>query len=334
MTAQTALNKKIIFLSLAGLLALFVFAIVVQAQETAETTTGKTGIQVSSPIYNFGINPGESAQEIIKIRNVSDSTKTFYPEVADFKAAGETGTPSFIKSDEAASYTYSLASWITISKEPITLKANESAALNFTINVPKDAEPGGRYAGILFGTTPPTATGTGVAISNKVGSLVLVRVSGKANEIATLKEFSTNKNFFEKPPVDFLVRVQNSGNVHLVPKGNIEIKNMFGRSVASLPLNAKNGNVLPDSVRRFDKTSDGLSWSPGGFTFGRYKAQLLLTYGSSAKNLSGEVTFWIVPWKQLLVIGLATLIVLLLLILGVKRYNRYIVAKALKNQNK
>jgi len=335
MAALTALNKKIIFLSLAALLALAAFAVVVRAQEPAtETTTGKTGLQVSAPLYNFGIDPGGVAQEIVKIRNVSDSTKTFYPEVLDFKPAGEGGAPSFLKSEESASYTYSLASWITISKDPITLKANESAALNFTINVPKDAEPGGRYAGILFGTTAPEISGTSqVAISNKVGSLVLVRVAGAAKEVATLKEFSIAKNFFEKPPVDFVVRVQNSGNVHVIPKGNIEIKNVFGRSVAALPVNAKNGNVLPDSVRRFDKESDDLTWDPKGFTVGRYKATLLLTYGSPAKTLTDTVTFWIVPWKQLLVIGLAAIIIILLLILGVKRYNRYVVARALKNQN-
>jgi hypothetical protein len=334
MTALTALNKKIFFLSLGGLLAISAFAVVVKAEEAVTApTTGKTGIQVSAPAYNFGINPGESAQEIIKIRNVGADTQTFYPEVLDFKPAGEGGTPSFIKSNESASYTYSLASWITIAKDPITLKANESAALNFTVNVPKNAEPGGRYAGILFGTTAPAATGTGVAISNKVGSLVLVRIAGDAKEVATLKEFSTPKTSYEKGPVDFVVRVQNSGSVHVIPKGNIEIKNVFGQSVAALPVNEKNGNVLPDSTRRFDKESDNLSWKPDGFTFGRYKAQLLLTYGSPAKTLAGEVIFWIVPWKQLLVIGLAALIVILLLVLGVKRYNRYVVAKALKNQN-
>src|SRR4030043_1545171 len=167
MTARTVLNKKIIFLSLAGLCAIFAFAAIIKAQEpTTEATTGKTGIQVSAPLYNFGIDPGGVAQEVVKIRNVSTSTKTFYPEVLDFRpAAGEGGAPSFLKAEESESYTYSLASWITIAKDPITLKAQESAALNFTISVPKDAEPGGRYAGILFGTTAPAATGTGVAIS-------------------------------------------------------------------------------------------------------------------------------------------------------------------------
>src|SRR4030042_2673489 len=329
--------KLIFFSSLAGfLLVSTAAASIIKAQEdTTEATTQNIGVQVSAPVYNFGIDPGNSAQEIIKIRNVSSTTQTFYPEVLDFKPVGETGAPQFLKPAESGSYTFSLASWITVSTEGIVLKPNEAHALNFTINVPKDAEPGGRYAGILFGTTAPELTGTGVAISNKVWSLVLVRVAGDAKEVATLKEFSTDKPSYEAGPVNFVVRVQNAGNVHVVPKGNIEIKDTFGRSVASLPVNETDGNVLPDSVRRFvDKEGKELSWKPEGFTFGRYKAQLLLTCGSPAKTLSGEVTFWIVPWKQLLVIGLVALIAILLLVLGVKRYNRYVVNRALKNQNK
>jgi len=328
-------DKRITFITaLTLILALAAFlSYRVYAQETTGTTTGKTGIQVSAPLYNFGIDPGGVAQDIIKIRNVGNSTQTFYPEVSDFKPAGETGAPSFLKASESASYTYSLASWITISTQGITLKPNESAALNFTINVPKNAEAGGHYAGILFGTTPPATTGTGVAISNKVGALVLVRVSGTANETATVKEFSTDKTSYDKPPVDFVVRVENAGNVHVIPKGTIEIKNIFGRSVASLNVNAKNGNVLPDSIRRFDKASDDLSWNPKGFVFGRYKADLLLTYGSPAKQFAESVTFWIVPWMQLLVIGAIVLVLILLAFLGVKSYNRMIANRALKKEH-
>lgn len=317
------------------MLTIFAFAVAIKAEEAAtESTTGKTGIQVSAPLYNFGIDPGGVAQEIIKIRNVSTSTKTFYPEVLDFRPAGESGAPSFLKSEESETYTYSLASWITISKEPITLKADESAALNFTISVPKDAEPGGRYAGILFGTTAPAATGTGVAISNKVGSLVLVRIAGDAKEAASLKAFSTPRNFYEYPPVDFVVRVENAGNVHVIPKGNVEIKDTFGRKVATLNVNGKNGNVLPESIRRFDKESDNLTWNPGGFTVGRYTANLLLTYGDSGKQITGSLTFWVIPWKILLVVALAIIILILLLILIIKRYNHWIVAKAEKAEKK
>ncbi|HEX7456125.1 MAG TPA: hypothetical protein VF303_01500 [Candidatus Nanoarchaeia archaeon] len=326
--------KLIFFASFLGfLLVSAATANLTAAQDTTNATTKNIGIQISAPIYNFGIDPGGSAQEIIKVKNVSNSTQTFYPEVFDFRPIGETGAPEFIlNSDQEDRYTYSLASWVQISKAGITLKSNESTALNFTINVPKDAEPGGRYAGILFGTSPPKPQGTQIAISNKVGSLILVRISGDAKELANLKEFSTPSNFYENPPVDFLVRVENKGNVHFKPKGTIEVKDTFGRKVATLDVNEKNGNVLPESIRRFDKSSDGLTWKPSGFTVGRYTANVLLTYGDSGKQINGSTTFWVLPWKILLVVGLGVIILILLLILLLKKYNRWVVSRAKKTE--
>ena len=332
MTAHLPYRKIIITTALAAIL-LVAFVSLSSAQESTQSTTGKFGIQVSSPIYTFEIAPGATKQDIIKIKNAGDAKNTFYPEIHDFKQADEKGTPNFIFSAESGSSTYSLASWINMSKEPITLEPEESASRNFTISVPKDAEPGGRYAGILFGTSPPKAQGSQVVISNKVGALILVRVAGDAKELANVKEFSTPKNFYENGPVDFTVRVENKGNVHVIPKGTIEIKDIFGKTADTLNVNEKNLNLYPESVRNFlDKDGNKLVWNPKGFTIGRYTASLLLNYGSPAKTLSSELTFWVVPWKILLVILLAVIIAILLLILIIKKYNRWIAGKALKSE--
>ena len=324
-------KKKIL---LAALIASFVFvslAAALFAQETEDTsssTLAGVGIQVSSPIYDFTIDPGENAQEIVKVRNVGETVQTFYPEVFDFKPKDETGTPDFILDAQDGSYAYSLASWIKISTEGIKLEPNESAALNFNITVPANAEPGGHYAGILFGTSPPKVGGTQIAISNKVGSLLLVRVAGDAKETATVEEFSTPKDFFENGPVPFTVRVNNTGNVHVQPKGVIEIKNTFGKTVATFPVNEDSANVLPQSIRAFLDGENNINWNPSGLTIGKFTATMTLAYGDPAKNLTDTVSFWIVPWKILLVLLLAIIITILLLVLIMKKYNKWIVSRA------
>src|SRR3990172_6574502 len=146
------------------------------AQQAAETTNS-VGIEVSSPIYEYTISPGKVQQDIIKIKNVGTSQQTYYPEVLDFKSDNKSGTPIFLNKGETSG-TYSLSSWISISGSPIKLAANESAALNFNITVPANAEPGGHYAGILFSTQPPDPTGTNqIGLASKVGSIVFVRFS-------------------------------------------------------------------------------------------------------------------------------------------------------------
>lgn len=327
--------KLIFLLGFAGFLVVSILAArTVFAQDTTQATTENIGIQISAPVYNFGIDPGDSAQEIVKVRNVSTTSQTFYPEVFDFRPIGETGAPEFLINKNEDNYTYSLTSWISISKEAITLKPNESAALNFTINVPKDAEPGGRYAGILFGTVPPKIEGTAIAVSNKVGSLILVRVNGDAKESAFIKEFSANGSFFETPPVDFIARIENTGTIHVRPKGIITIKDTFGRKIDTLNVNDKDGAVLPESIRKFDKGNSDLTWNPGGFTIGKYTATLLLNYGDPSKQLTQTVSFWVIPWKILIVVGVGALILILLLILIIKRYNHWVVSKAQKKEQK
>ncbi len=247
----------------------------------------------------------------------------------------ETGTPEFIINADDDSYTYSLSAWVKISTEGIKLAPNESAARNFTISVPADAEPGGKYAGILFGTSPPKVGGTQIAISNKVGSLILVRVAGDAKESATFEEFSTPTDFLENGPVPFTVRVKNNGNVHLQPKGNIEIKNTFGKTVETIPVNEGNANVLPESIRTFlDSEGNNLTWSPGGLTIGKFTANITLAYGDPAQNLTDSVSFWIIPWKVLLVLLLAIIITVLLLVLIIKKYNRWIVNRSQSSPSK
>lgn len=326
-------KKNLIIATLVGSIALAAFATTLFAQETSEnkteSATGNVGIQVSAPIYNFSIDPGESAQEIVKVRNVGDTVRTFYPEVFDFKPLNETGTPEFIIDAQDDSYIYSLSSWIKISTEGIKLAPNESSALNFVINVPADAESGGHYAGILFGTSPPKVGGTQIAISNKVGSLILVRVAGDASEQANVEEFSTPKSFLENGPVSFTVRINNTGNVHLQPKGNIEIKNTFGKTVETITVNKDSANILPNSIRSFlDNEGDNLTWSPGGLTIGKFTANLTLAYGDPTKNLTDTISFWIVPWKILLALLLLLIIIILVTVFLVKKYNRWIISKA------
>ena len=334
MTA-TLPRKKLITATLIASLIFAALSTSLFAQSTGEDTSsavGDIGIQISAPIYNFTIDPGETAQEIIKVRNVGKTVRTFYPEVFDFKPLNETGTPQFLLEGEDDSYTYSLASWVKVSTEGIKLQPDESSALNFVISVPKDAEPGGHYAGILFGTSPPKVGGTQIAISNKVGSLVLVRVAGDAKESATVEEFSTPKSFLENGPVPFTVRINNTGDVHVQPKGIIEIKNTFGRTVETISVNEGSANVLPQSIRAFlDGDGNNLTWNPNGLTIGKFTATLTLSYGDPAQNLTTSESFWIVPWKILLVLLLALVIAILLLVLIVKKYNRWIVTKAQKS---
>ena len=290
----------------------------------AQKSSDSSGLEVSAPIYEPTIKPGTADPNIIKIKNIGSQTTTYYPEVVDFKPLDETGAPSFLKVGEDSG-TYSLAKWVTFTKEAITLAPNESTALTFTITVPANAEPGGHYGGILFSTQPVSVQGTGVALASKVGSLILVRVAGAAKEILTIKEFSTPKSSYDNANVNFTLRVENSGNVHLQPKGVVVIKNILGGQIAALDVNQIGSNVLPSSIRDFE-----LNWKDPGFKIGYYTATLTLSYGNPSQNLTSQVSFWILPWNIILITAATLLIVLIGLYFAIKKYNAWIISKAQK----
>lgn len=295
------------------------------AQQSSEQSVDSSGLQVTSPIYEYTIKPGSVQQDIIKIKNVGTKAQTFYPEVRDFKPLDETGTPDFLKVGEDSG-TYSLAKWISFTKEGVTLAPNESQAFNFNITVPATAEPGGHYGGILFSTQPPDVKSTGIGIASKVGSLVLVRIAGASREVLSIKEFSTPKNSYDNADVNFNLRLENTGNVHLQPKGVVTIKNFWGGQVAALDVNQLASNVIPGSIRKFD-----ISWKDPGFKVGYYTASVVLNYGNPSQTVTSQTSFWILPWKTLLIALVILVVTIILLTLGVKKYNRWIITRAQKN---
>ena len=93
---------------------------------------------------------------------------------------------------------------------------------------------------------------------------------------------------------------------------------MFGKEVASFQLNQNKGNILPASIRKFENTLEKK------LLFGRYKVQADLVYGSEKKIITASHTFWVIPYK-LILLAIAIIVLLYFLIRG---YNRVILKRA------
>jgi hypothetical protein len=273
----------------------------------------------------------------VEITNESNETRTFYVYLRDFKSEGESGRATLIiPGTEEGNF---LASWISITNDGITLSPGQKASVPFNVFVPSNVGPGGYYGAIIFGTVPPKLQlenedkGAGMAISQQTASLLLLRVKGDVIEEAQVREFNTDKDFYGTPfKVDFTVRIENSGNVHIKPRGAISIKNMFNKEVAVVKVNEKGGNILPVSIRAFN----GNIWEDN-FAFGRYTATLGMTYGVSAEeggqgmsSLVSQKTFWIVPWRIIMPVFLAIALFAGLFLFFIKLYKNKAVRKAME----
>jgi len=331
------LKKFVSGILLAGsvFMALSGFAAAATTTDAASTNGSPgQGLEISPPVIELSADPGQTVTASIRVRNVTKGELIAKGKADDFGAGkDESGLPKLLL-DETGATRFSLKYWVQ-SVPDLRLAPQELKTNVIKISVPANAEPGGHFGVIRFTAVPPNLEGTGVALSASVGALVLLKVSGTITEKVSLAELSTSQttkdkagrpvakktNFFEHGPVDFLVRVRNEGSVHEKVQGSIEIKNWFGKKIASVAVNEKGGNVLPDSIRRFEQTLGEKR------LFGHYTAKLSLTY-SSGKTLSGATGFWVIPWKLILLVLVGVIVVGWLLKKGLARYNEHIIAQA------
>ena len=307
-----------------------------------------SALTVSPPRIEITGDPGRTIAGTYFLINEEADTRTFYSSFANFEASGESGVPKFLETREG------LAVWLE-TQPSITLEPREEREVPFIIKIPQNAEPGGHFAAIFWGTAPPqpTAGGDQVSIGGKVGILVLLRVSGAIEEKGGLLEFAAKdgKRVFTFLPIEFIWRFRNDGGNRVQPEGEITIKNTFGLTTAKLPANKGLGGVLPASIRKFSvpwlaegavaivEQDTGFfaavknQWSE--FHFGWYRAYLNLQYADGGETQAKlSFNFWIIPWQLLSIIIVILAIVGFLGFIGLKKYNRWIISKAVQIQNK
>lgn len=281
-------------------------------------------LTVTPPLFQLTIGPGENWSSSIKVVNTNEYPVTYYARVVDFNAEGEGGKSTFTPLIEGTDNSDTLAGWVTLGAKPITIPAGESAPVPFAVSIPDNAAPGGHYAAILIGTEPglDPVTGPSMKVSSFVSSLLFVRVKGDVHESGRIREFVTQESLYGTTKADFVLRFENTGNTHLKPQGEVVIYNMWGKERGKVLINQKNsfGNVLPESVRRFEFGWEG---ALDIFDIGRYKAEVTLSYGDEARqNTSASAYFWVVPFVPVASVGGGLLVLIVSLIWFIRRYIR------------
>ena len=256
-----------------------------------------------------------------------------------FRVEGEDG--------QAAIYAPSASdisiAWVHFSKNSFQAEPGVWTNVTMTIQVPPSATLGYYYAILFEPSVAKSSTSNTIKSANAI--LVLLNTNSK-NEQKQLRvgSFAVQKKLYEFLPANFTVTVRNSGNIHLIPEGDIYIsRQRNGKAIASLPINSGQGNVLPDSTRQFDvqwndgfpvfqlKRIDGqivsdskgqpieqLQWnfssSLSKIRFGKYYAHLVLVYSNGHEDIpiNSYVSFWVIPWKLIILLIVALVAVGLL----------------------
>lgn len=291
-------------------------------------------LTVSPARLELSADPGATVSEEFTVVNEQASDQTYYTSVENFEAQGESGTPNFSTKKEGFS------SWVQVI-DKVTIKSGEKTKIPFTVSVPVGADAGGHFAAIFLSTIPP-ATGAGeVSVGAKIGMLMLLKVNGDIKEQGGVSSFllKTKGHFVTSLPVDFVYRFKNDGNDRVKPTGTTTIRNIIGLTTQQLNANPNEGNVLPNSIRRFEMRwgneealpasasfFSNVQFEMRNFALGLYFANLDINFGT--KSASNSLWFAVLPWHLLIIVFFVLGIVYLALRFALKRYNKFIIMQA------
>lgn len=263
------------------------------------------------------LNPGETVTKSITVTSRIAKTVKFKLTTEDMMGTNDSLTPIRLLGDEKGPY--SVKNFIEPEITEFSLDLGERITIPVKVSIPLDSEPRGYYGALIVSNEPEVLGGEqssqteGKArLISRIGSLFFLRINGEGVESGFLEDFKLlgpKKAFYENRPSGFEISFKNTGNVHLVPHGLITIKNILGKNVGEIPVDAYFS--LPDSIRYRE-----VLWQEGT-GLGRYTANLSLFPGYGNENQESSISFWIIPWKILIItfIGLVIFISLIYYIL-------------------
>ena len=251
--------------------------------------------------------PGTSIRRSVRIDNNTSATANVavYPAAASIVRGSFTFAPSRSRNE--------LSSWTSLSSGVLHLAPGAAASDTVTINVPRKASSGERYAVVWAEVSAPSPAGSGVTLVNRVGVRMYLSVGpgGAPPSNFTVGSLRTERSATGEPLV--VSTVHNSGKATLDFSGNLTLsKGPGGLGAGPYPITL--GTVLAPGASEpvIVKLDSALPRGP-------WRADLVLTSGHIQRSAVATITFprltraKVIP-PSLLILALVVLLMLLAVI--------------------
>lgn len=269
-----------------GIWAASVLAVSAMLIGVSTTVRASTGLTIQPIKVSQTMKPGDAISGTIRLSNASDEDVVVDLSVQDFIPVAGAETFQFV--NRAPGVT-TVRDWITFNggKHTFTFKRGEIKEIPYEIKAPPHAEPGSHFGVLLFKAVRASEATSQLKVGTQVGVLVFVTIPGKFEQKGVIRNFAT-PSFHQTAPIIFNMQFENQGTVHFEPKGTIEISNMFGAKVGSIPIEGY--AVLPTGVKNMTFT-----WNVAGFLLGKYQALASVYDVSGNLVATSSASFWVVP---------------------------------------
>jgi len=252
------------------------------------------GLIITPLRSEYEIDPGTVQKGNLVVTNSSDVKLEVNFSAEEFNVIN----PNY---DYAFTPDSAIAKWVYFDKEIVTLEPNQSEKIQYSINVPLSAEPGGRYIS-LFASYDNNLPSQAQAISSRqrLASLAYITVNGNVTKLGQLATLSMP--WLADNNINWSATIQNTGTTHFRSLYNITIDDMFGNEVMS---HSGNTLILPSSV----KLVSGVIQS--GMLPGLYKATYKIGMGDLPSATEIRLFLYLPSWfLWLILIIISTLVAL------------------------
>ena len=301
----------------------------------AKAAEGEFFLQVSPSPLVITVKPGETITQELKIRNVGPQAEKLTIAPRSFAINNETGEVAFDDTKAPPE----IGEWTKFSEPNFSVGPGEWFTQKITLAIPKEAGFSYSFAFVIKRQDQSVLHNAQRELKGTVAVFALVNIDKPgATRTLELGELKTEQGIYEYLPAKLSVQLRNVGNSIVRPSGNVFIQRGSNDQlpISTLKLNEKEGYILPGSTRTLavdwtegypastivtdasGQTHVQQDWNLANLSnlrIGHYTAKVIAIYNDGQRDvpLTGEVSFWVIPWKLLLI----ALVIIVLLGAGV-----------------
>lgn len=298
--------KKLILLALLGVLCLVSY----------KTAHSNQGVGLSPSIQEIVMKEADKSVEFeVDVTNFTSSPVEFDVSLMDFGSLDESGGIAFLGRPGQEATDFGLKKWMSVENPNFRLEPGKSNAVKVTITNSSDMSPGGHYGAVVVSSKAPEPNDNdGVSVLPAASSLVLLKKQGGKEASLDLSSLKASSSLIRLPNSAEL-RFENKGNIHLVPRGTVELFSPSGGIVGRATVNESSGFILPKSNRAYAVSLGQDSNSP--WLPGRYKLVMTWRWDGREEAFTHVSYHWYIG-KIVLFLS-----VMLLVFSGIFTYARY-----------
>jgi hypothetical protein len=289
-----------------------------------------TGVDTTRNFYDYSAKRGIGLGDHVAITNTSSQALTLHVYAADGTTDFKTGKLTLIAGTKASK---DLGSWVSVARGPsscpssetgsalakclaglgieLTVQANTSVIVPFRIAIPNNASAGDHIAGIVASYTVKGSGQHAIAVEERVGARIFLRVAGKLtpglSTSGAVGAFHSPSNPFASGTESIGFDLKDTGNTRLSALPSFAVTGIFGIPAGKATAREVE-NLVPGGVAHVQATVTGVPQLVllfGGITVTPERADGDVGADTPSPAISATVFSWAVPWIWLLILVVA-----------------------------